>query len=592
MIEVIAQGPQPGQRWRNRLLPGRTIVIGRGADADWPVPWDNEISRRHIELRHEGDEVYVARLAGSRNPLFVAGAEVESVRMKIGQHLVLGETVLSLARAESESVVRVQATVEEVAFTARELRKVRYQDPENRLEVLTHLPEVIAGARDDGELQHRLANLLLRGIVHADAIGLVSLTPEGEVRMLYWDRRRETAGEFRPSRRLVAQALGERQSSVMHVWESQEGAGATDHTQMQEFDWAYCTPVSGLSAEPAGFYLAGRMGKTFVPGTTLSDSLQLEADVKFTELVAEIIGAVLKARRLERQKAGLRQFFAPPILAALGDDLDTTLLEPAECDVTVMFCDLRGFSQRSEDSAGDLIGLLERVSRALGVMTQQILEHGGVTGDFQGDATLGFWGWPIPSPDAAVSAARAALGIRAAFARAAAQKNHPLADFAMGIGIAHGRAVAGKIGTAEQVKVTVFGPVVNLASRLESMTKQLRVPILLDEATTTILRERMPAAEGRLRRLARVQPYGLESAVEVSELVPPLVEFPELTDVHITDYERGVEHFVAGRWDEAYQCLHGMPASDRAQDFLLQHLVAGGRTAPPNWDGVIRLPSK
>jgi adenylate cyclase len=191
-----------------------------------------------------------------------------------------------------------------------------------------------------------------------------------------------------------------------------------------------------------------------------------------------------------------------------------------------------------------------------------------------------------------VHAARAALGIRAAFARAAAQKNHPLADFAMGIGIAHGRAVAGKIGTSEQVKVTVFGPVVNLASRLESMTKQLRVPILLDEATTAILRERMSADEGRLRRLARVQPYGLETAVEVSELVPPLAEFPELTDAHITDYERGVDHFIAGRWDEAYRHLHGMPASDRAQDFLLQHLVAGGRTAPPNWDGVIRLPSK
>ncbi|HTN05007.1 MAG TPA: FHA domain-containing protein [Planctomycetaceae bacterium] len=220
MIEVIAQGPQPGQRWRNRLHPGRTMVIGRGADADWPVPWDNQISRRHVELRQELDEVYVSRLIGSRNPLFVSGAEVETARLRVGQHLVLGETVITFAKAESEAAAQPQATVEVVAFTARELRKVRYQDPENRIEVLTHLPEVIAGARDDGELQHRLANLLLRGIVHADAIGLVSLTPEGEVRMLYWDRRRETAGEFRPSRRLVAQSLGEKQSSVMHVWES------------------------------------------------------------------------------------------------------------------------------------------------------------------------------------------------------------------------------------------------------------------------------------------------------------------------------------------------------------------------------------
>ena len=95
---------------------------------------------------------------------------------------------------------------------------------------------------------------------------------------------------------------------------------------------------------------------------------------------------------------GLRQFFAPLILS-VGDDLDTALLEPRECDVTVLFCDLRGFSQKAEAAAGDLKGLLDRVSRALGVMTSQILKHSGVTGDFQGDAAMGFWGWPLPLPN-------------------------------------------------------------------------------------------------------------------------------------------------------------------------------------------------
>jgi adenylate cyclase len=191
-----------------------------------------------------------------------------------------------------------------------------------------------------------------------------------------------------------------------------------------------------------------------------------------------------------------------------------------------------------------------------------------------------------------VHACRAALGIRAAFAKAAATKNHPLADFAMGIGIAHGRAVAGKIGTAEQVKVTVFGPVVNLASRLEGMTKQLRVPIVLDEATAKIVRQRLPATEGRIRKLARLLPYGMETPVVVSELLPAAVDEPELSDALVAEYEQGVDHFIAGRWDQAYRCLHGMPASDRAQDFLMQQIVLHNRTAPPNWDGTIRLPSK
>src|SRR6185503_14223643 len=141
------------------------------------------------------------------------------------------------------------------------------------------------------------------------------------------------------------------------------------------------------------------------------------------------------------------------------------------------------FSRSSERSAGDLLGLLNRVSEALGIMTHQILDEGGVVGDFHGDAAMGFWGWPIAHPDMVERSCRAALSIRAQFEAAACREGHPLADFRIGLGLATGRAVAGKIGTQDQVKVTVFGPVVNLASRLEGMTKLLRAPILLDEPT-------------------------------------------------------------------------------------------------------------
>ena len=75
----------------------------------------------------------------------------------------------------------------------------------------------------------------------------------------------------------------------------------------------------------------------------------------------------------------------------------------------MLFCDLRGFSRRSERDADDLLGLLNRVSRALGVMTHYILEEGGVVGDFHGDAAMGFWGWPIEQPNSIERACRAAL---------------------------------------------------------------------------------------------------------------------------------------------------------------------------------------
>lgn len=589
MLELIAQGLDLKQRWRTQLLPGQTYILGRSDDADLIIPWDPHVSRRHARLEVQGEALHVQRLEATRNPVFYEGQAVEQCLVPVGRPFVVGTTVLRMEQTASEPVF--ETPLEERAFNSQQLRRIRYQDPENRLEVLTHLPEVIAGAQSAADLHERLTRLMLRGVVHAEAVAVVSAVAGDEIRVLYSERRRETGGAVRPSRRLVLEALTHRRASVLHVWNTETGP-VSEATLGQELDWAYCTPVAALADEPAGLYVTGRMGTSYVPGTTLTEGAQLEADVKFTELVAEILSAVLKAQRLERQKAGLRQFFAPPILQALGDELDTTLLEPCESEVTVMFCDLRGFSQRAEQEAANLIGLLERVSRALGVMTHQILQHGGVTGDFQGDAALGFWGWPFPSPDAAVRACRAALGIRAAFHKAAGQKGHPLADFTMGIGIAHGRAVAGKIGTEEQVKVTVFGPVVNLAQRLESMTKLLRAPILLDEAAATIVRARMSHAEGRLRRIARVLPYGMETPVMVSELLPPVTDWPELTDSHLEIFEQGVDHFLAGRWEEAYRSLHAMPPQDRVQDFLLHHIMQSGRVAPPHWDGIVRLPGK
>jgi adenylate cyclase len=589
VFELLIQGTAAHERWQTELQPGRRYVIGRTAAADLVVTWDARVSRRHAEIVLQDGVLQIQRLPEARNPVLFEGRAVNDCRVPPGRQFVLGTTVFRLVAGQAAP--GAQTPVEERAFSPQQLRRIRYHDPENRIEVLTHLPEVIAGSQGDAELYERLAQLLLRGVVHAEAVAIVSCRGEEGVITRHWERRRETAGELRPSRRLVHEAIHRQRTSVLHVW-----TGAEDHatapTMGQEFDWAYCTPVSDLAEEPAGLYVAGQIGALSAAGATLSENGVLEADVKFTELVAEIIASVLKSRRLERQRAGLRQFFAPPILSALGDELDTTLLEPRECEVTVMFCDLRGFSQRAEHEADNLIGLLDRVSRALGVMTQHILEHGGVTGDFQGDAALGFWGWPLSNPDAAVQACRAALGIRAAFQRAAAQPDHPLADFSMGIGIAHGRAVAGKIGTREQVKVTVFGPVVNLAHRLEGMTKWFRAPIVLDDAAAAVIRARMSPEEGRLRRLARVLPFGLETPVVVSELLPPVADLPELTGEHLSAFERGVEAFIGGRWEEAYRALHTMPPGDRVQDFLLAQIMQQNRKAPAEWDGTVRLPGK
>jgi adenylate cyclase len=316
------------------------------------------------------------------------------------------------------------------------------------------------------------------------------------------------------------------------------------------------------------------------------DFASLQDDVKFTELIADAAGRLRELWRLQRQQAALAQFLSPMVLDRVGIDDPQQAFAPREAEISVLFCDLRGFSRESERSARDLMKLLERVSGALGVMTRHILTRGGVVGDFHGDAAMGFWGWPLDQPDRVQRACEAALAISADFARAAKHQDHPLAGFQIGIGIATGRAVAGKIGTAEQVKITVFGPVVNLAARLQDLTKNLRAPILVDEPTADAIGELLSPGVARVRRVARLRPRGLDTPLTVSQLLPPEGEGP-LTNEQIAIYERALSALNAGDFEQSYALLHQVPADDRVKDFLTVFIAQHNRQPPVGWDGVI-----
>ena len=384
--------------------------------------------------------------------------------------------------------------------------------------------------------------------------------------MLHWDRRLAIAGDFQPSRRLVLQALRQRQS-VLHVWQGSEPSAAQAFTARGDFDWAFCAPVLGEACPGWVLYVTGRFAAERPGLSPSSDPTDLREDMKFTELVAAALSSLRQMQLLNRRQATLSQFFSPVVLDTLGHEDPDVVLAPRETEVAVLFCDLRGFSRHSERHAGDLLELLRRVSQALGVMTHHILEQGGVVGDFQGDAAMGFWGWPLAQEDAVLRSCRAALAIRSQFELAARDPESPLAGFQAGIGIATGRAVAGKIGTADQVKVTVFGPVVNLASRLEGMTKTLRAPILLDEAAARAARRQVPREVGRVRRLAVVQPYGLDTPLEVSELLPPLSQDPLLSDEHLECFEAALDAFLARPVAGGIRALAPHPGGGRGRRF-------------------------
>ena len=599
MADLIAQGDELSQRWRRALPEGTSVMLGRTAGS-WAVNWDPHISRRHAELIWSGGRLNVTLLPNTRNLLFYRGESCNHLVLAPGEHFVIGDTTFTLTVQRADVAVDAPMPVQQQAFSSQYLKEIAFRNPDHRLEILSRLPEVISGATNDNELCVRLVSMLLAGVPRTETAAVVATRanandPGRDVRadisVLHWDQRRVMQDDFRPSDRLILEATRQGQS-ILHVWEGTDTDTPQPFTARGNFDWAFCSPLQGPESPNWALYLAGRFQNdpASLPGS--SDPSDLREDVKFTELMATIVSSLLEMRRLQRRQSALSQFFSPVVLNTLSFEDPELVLEPRQTEVSVLFCDLRGFSRESERSSDNLLDLLERVSEALGVMTNQILNEGGVVGDFQGDAAMGFWGWPISSRDNVLKTCRAALGIREKFESAARESAGSLAGFNAGVGIATGQAVAGKIGTVDQVKVTVFGPVVNLASRLESMTKVLHAPILLDEPTAQAVRASIPAEIARVRRIARVRPYGLDVALEVSELLPPEAQFPQLSDKNLTTCETALDAFLAGQWATAYDLLRRLPTEDRVSDFLTVYIAQHNRTAPEDWDGVIQLPSK
>ncbi|MCG8650009.1 MAG: adenylate/guanylate cyclase domain-containing protein [Pirellulales bacterium] len=597
MPDLIAQGPASENRWRREVpasASGNEVLIGR-VGADWNVPWDSMISRGHVRLTPLSDDrVKIQCLESARNAVFYRGQKSTEFTLVPGDHFVIGHTTFTLANRPGASESSAANDVTEHEYDHSVLRRRHFRDAASRIEMLSRLPDLITSSGSDEELLVRVTGVLLQATPSASAVAIVAMEPcqleepktDNPVRILHYDSRIPGSDEPSISARLVRSTIGKRES-VLHLWSGYRSESLA-FTASEDVDWAFCVPLRSESCPGWALYVTGQLIPD--PGIDLGKSLQaapddLQDDVKFAELVGTTVANLRQSRRLERRQAAMRHFFAPVVLEALaGRDTDE-VLEPREANLSVMFCDLRGFSRRSERDSAHLLELLAHVSDALGVMTRHILDTGGVIGDFHGDAAMGFWGWPLEQSDNAVRAATAAMRIRTT--------NHQQASadgFGVGIGIATGRAVAGRIGTIDQVKVTAFGPVVNLASRLEGVTKAFGSEVILDPATAQTLRE-IQSDQLRVRRLARIRPAGLDKSVDIYELLPAAQsDRRTLSQEQITEYELSLDALIRGDWDEAYERLHALPAWDRPKDALLATILRHNRVPPDTWKGVIDLP--
>lgn len=589
MPDLIAQGPHPEQRWRRTIPPTQAFTVGRTAP-NWAIPWDSQISRLHATLQLVDRQLQVEKLDAAHNLIFFRGQGQQKCTVSIGEHFVIGQTTFTLTAEQAHLTQELPRPDRQQAFDRDFLRKVRFRDPDRRIAALSRLPEMISSAPNDTELFSRVSNVILSGIGGATAIAIVR-KENSNIEILHWDRRLVTGKDFQPSEKLIHQGIDSGES-VLHVWNMSRDPKLPAFTVDGEGDWALITPHAGPSGEQWALYVAGVLhGSHQALHSSSSDPDDLRDDVKFAELVGATLANIQQVKQLERRQSSLRPFFAPVVLDALAQEDPEKVLAPRECEVSVLFCDLRGFTGATERHSDNLHELLNRVSQALGITTRNILDFGGVVGDFHGDAAMGFWGWPLAQDDAAWRACKAALAIWKELELVNQQADHPLHGFRMGLGIATGNAVAGRIGTHDQSKVTVFGPVVNLASRLESMTRAVKAAVLIDDRTAAKIKESQ-TKDVRLRNVACVQPYGLKSSLELYQLLPSAEEYPLLSDEHLDSYANALTEFKAGRWNETLKHLHRLPADDQVKDFLTIFIARHDRTAPPGWNGVIRFDQK
>ncbi|HZA66062.1 MAG TPA: adenylate/guanylate cyclase domain-containing protein, partial [Geminicoccaceae bacterium] len=160
----------------------------------------------------------------------------------------------------------------------------------------------------------------------------------------------------------------------------------------------------------------------------------------------------------------LKRFVAPQVAELIIAAGDERLLESHRREITVVFCDLRGFTAFAETSEPEeVIGVLRQYHEALGEL---IFRYEGTLERFVGDGAVVLFNDPLPCPDPCARAVRMAIAMRENITALSEEWRKRGHDLGFGVGIAHGYATLGRIGFEGRFEYTAIGPVPNLASRL------------------------------------------------------------------------------------------------------------------------------
>jgi adenylate cyclase len=260
-----------------------------------------------------------------------------------------------------------------------------------------------------------------------------------------------------------------------------------------------------------------------------------------------------------------------------------------EREVTVMFIDIRNFTGLVEQLPPQQS--LQMLNAFLTVVSEVIEAHGGVVDKYLGDGAMALFGAPVTRPDDAQRALACALEIRARVEKLGpelAEKGLPHPQ--LGIGVNTSSVIAGNIGSPSRLNYTVLGDGVNLASRLESLTRRYNVPIVIGESTRNLVRDVI------CREIDKVRVRGRKTATRIFEPLGRRDDLDALTIERLGRWHDALEMFRTRYWehaDAAMRELATVPEYARIIELYLAYIRQFREKPPgPDWDAAFTLYDK
>lgn len=310
----------------------------------------------------------------------------------------------------------------------------------------------------------------------------------------------------------------------------------------------------------------------------------------FALLILQMFWGYTVEVRSKRQFTRLfGQYVPPELVAEMSRNPEHYSMEGKNCELTVLFCDLRGFTSIAERLEPRLVTQL--LGEFLTAMTAVIGRRRGTVDKYIGDAVMAFWGAPVVNPDHASAAVETALEMQREMLRLSeslAARGLPALE--MGVGIATGQVIVGDFGSSVRKAYTAIGDSVNIASRLEGLTRRYGVGIVVGETT------RLAVSGFAWRELDRVRVKGKGTAVTIYEPVGPEGELDAGQKARLSAWCDTLEHFRARRWSAAESGLRNLAQRDPGRPLYSLYLerITQLRSAPPaaDWDGVVAFEYK